>query len=184
MKKLAKLSWRLGVVLVVIALPRFTTRFAAIESTQSTDPILSRYPIRASPLRVMDLLRRDAYWVRLSAAQGWPRSIRVTKAMWTERGLEDSGRYHRSSAPKIRAAAWLMGLTEQATLLSVVKPLFVRTADRTVMSHSVEDMLYQATRSQIVCPGPWAGESPESQPRRATVMGEPDPRPRIQPRGR
>ena len=30
---------------------------------------------------------------------------------------------------------------------------------------------YQATRSQIVCPGPWAGESPESQPRRATVMG-------------
>jgi hypothetical protein len=34
-----------------------------------------------------------------------------------------------------------MGLTEQATLLSVVKPLFVRTADRTVMSHSVEDML-------------------------------------------
>ena len=58
-----------------------------------------------------------------------------------------------------------------ATLLSVVKPLFVRTADRTVMSHSAEDMLLSGHTFTDCCPGPWAGESPESQPRRATVMG-------------
>ena len=47
-----------------------------------------------------------------------------------------------------------------ATLLSVVKPFFVRTADRTVMSHSREDMLLSGYAFTERCPRPWAGESP------------------------
>ncbi len=56
--------------------------------------------------------------------------------------------------------------TYPAALLSVVKSLFwcfgVQTTGSSVMSHSrARTSSYQATR----WPGPWVGESPESQPK-------------------
>ena len=44
------------------------------------------------------------------------------------------------------------------------------------MSHSGEDMLLLGHAFTERCPGPWAGESPESQPAGRQLGGEPDPR--------
>ena len=62
--------------------PRLTTRFAAFEPTQSTGPTFPRYlDPKDNPLAVSWMsFDGDTYWVRLSVAQGWPRSIRITQS--------------------------------------------------------------------------------------------------------
>jgi hypothetical protein len=68
----------------------------------------------------------------------------------------------------------LRSLPVPAPLLSLVNPpwsLGVQTAGRTVMRHSARTCSYQAMRRQKGCPGPWVGESPESQPQRGDSDG-------------
>jgi hypothetical protein len=83
-----------------------------------------------------------------------------------------------------------MSPTYPATLLSVVKPLLgspgVQTAGRTVMSHSVRGHALIKPRVGRDVDGPDRGSASRRKvsPEGRQLGGEPDPRPRVQPRGR
>ena len=67
----------------------------------------------------------DAYWVRLSAAQGWPRSIRVTQSdVDGVKELETRADHVGHLHPKSRTAASLTGLTEQVCAKDVIRGPF------------------------------------------------------------
>ena len=67
-------------MLVVLAPPKLTTRLAAIESTQSTDPILRLSGPEDTPYGVMDLLRRGRLLGPALSCPGLAGSIRVTQS--------------------------------------------------------------------------------------------------------
>ncbi len=82
MKRLAKLSWRArgragGTCIAEVDHPiggyridpKYRSNLLALSGPEGLPPTVSWISFDG-----------DAYWVRLSAAQGWPRSIRVTQS--------------------------------------------------------------------------------------------------------
>ena len=82
MKRLAKLSWRArgrsgGTCTAEVDHP---IRGYRIDSKHRSHPLALSGPDVPPPTVSWISFDGDAYWVRLSAAQGWPRSIRVTQS--------------------------------------------------------------------------------------------------------
>ena len=82
MKRLAKLSWRArgagGTCSAEVDRP---IRGYRIKPKYGSDSLSLSGPEGSPPPTVSWIsFDGDAYWVRLSAAQGWPRSIRVTQS--------------------------------------------------------------------------------------------------------
>ena len=81
MKRLVKLSWRArgrggGTCTAEVDHP---IRGYRIDPKYRSNPLAPSGREGSSPTVSWISFDGDAYWVRLSAAQGWPRSIRVTQ---------------------------------------------------------------------------------------------------------
>jgi hypothetical protein len=78
---MAKLSWRArgfgGTCTAEIDRP---IRGYRINPKSRPNPVLGSGPEGATPTVSWISFDGDVYWVRLSAARGWPRTIRVTQA--------------------------------------------------------------------------------------------------------
>ncbi len=81
MKKLAKLSWRArgqgGTCTAEVDLP---IRGYRVNPRSRSNPFAVAGPEGSVPTVSWISFDGDTYWVRLSAAQGWPRTIRVTQS--------------------------------------------------------------------------------------------------------
>lgn len=79
MKKLAKLSWRgRGSGTTCIAEVDLPIRGYKVKPDRS-NPFVEPRSVGAIPTVSWISFDGDIYWVRLSTAQGWPRTIRVTQ---------------------------------------------------------------------------------------------------------
>ena len=80
MKKMAKLSWRArgmgGTCTAEVDQP---IRGYRINAKSRSNPVLESGPEGAVPTVSWISFDGDVYWVRLSTARGWPRTIRVTQ---------------------------------------------------------------------------------------------------------
>lgn len=79
MKRLTTLSWRTrgsgGTSTAEVDQPIRGYRV----NRQGTNPFAASGPEQSTPTVSWISFDGDIYWVRLSAAQGWPRTIRVTQ---------------------------------------------------------------------------------------------------------
>ena len=81
MKKLAKLSWRgRGAGGTCTAEVDHPIRGYRINPKYRSSPLSASGPEASPPTVSWISFDGDTYWVRLAAAQGWPRSIRVTQS--------------------------------------------------------------------------------------------------------
>jgi hypothetical protein len=79
-KKLAKLSWRgRGSGITCTAEVDHPIRGYRIKPNRS-NPFVEAGPEGATPTVSWISFDGDIYWVRLSTARGWPRTIRVTQS--------------------------------------------------------------------------------------------------------
>lgn len=81
MKRLAKLSWRArgsgGTCTAEVDRPIHGYR---VNPRSRSNPFAAPRPEGATPTVSWISFDGDTYWVRLSAAPGWPRTIRVTQS--------------------------------------------------------------------------------------------------------
>ena len=81
MKKLARLSWRArGSGATCTAEVDHPIRGYKVNPKYRSSPLAPSGPEGSAPTVSWISFDGNAYWVRLSAAQGWPRSIRITQA--------------------------------------------------------------------------------------------------------
>ena len=81
MKKLARLSWRTrGSGATCTAEVDQPIRGYKVNPKYRSSPLAPSGPEGSAPIVSWISFDGNAYWVRLSAAQGWPRSIRITQA--------------------------------------------------------------------------------------------------------
>jgi hypothetical protein len=80
-KKLAKLSWRVrgsaGTCTAEVDLP---IRGYRVNPKTRSNPFAESVPEGTIPTVSWITFDGDTYWVRLSDARGWPRTIRVTQS--------------------------------------------------------------------------------------------------------
>jgi hypothetical protein len=80
MQRLAKLSWRArGTGATCTAEVDHPIRGYRINQKNWSNPFAMSTPEGSTPTVSGISFDGDTYWVRLSAAQGWPRTIRVTQ---------------------------------------------------------------------------------------------------------
>ena len=81
MKKLAKLSWRVrGSANTCTAEVDLPLRGYKVSPRTRSNPFAFAGSEEIIPTVSWISFDGDTYWVRLSAAQGWPRTIRVTQS--------------------------------------------------------------------------------------------------------
>ena len=80
MKRLAKLSWRArGTGAICTAEVDQPIRGYRINQKNRSNPFATSVPEGSSPIVAWITYDGETYWVGLSSAQGWPRTIRVTQ---------------------------------------------------------------------------------------------------------
>lgn len=106
MKRLAKLSWRArGSGGTCTAKVDHPIRGYRVNQRSRSNPFMVPGPEGATPTVSWISFDGDTYGVRLSA-QGWPRTIRVTKTMWMERGSEAWGLTTSSWGKTLEVLGW------------------------------------------------------------------------------